>query len=210
MANKKTSSNSKLIREINKLKKEIYTYAKKSDKISKTRENNMALFNKVSCLLYQKKDYINTRTFNSLNKSIVNAKERKLTQLSYILENIQLLGNVKFSMYKIKDIKLKIDDAIEQNKIQVQHKNAFDGSVSDIVVSYNAESLESFFVHTKKTITDYLTQRLATKGNIKCNFILESIFSKPMINFIDDGVHEQHTPESLPFYVATEQFIIMF
>ena len=208
MVNKKTSSNSKLIREINKLKKEIYTYAKKSDKLSKTRENNMALFNKVSGLLYQKKDYINTRTFNSLNKSIVNAKERKLTQLSYILENIQLLGNVKFSMYKIKDIKLKIDDAIEQNKIQVQHKNAFDGSVSDIVVSYNAESLESFFVHTKKTITDYLTQRLATKGNIKCNFILESIFSKPMINFIDDGVHEQNIPESLPFYMATEQFII--
>ena len=103
MANKKTSSNSKLIREINKLKNDIDTYMQK-------RAQGSNLFNKVLDLIYQKKDYINTRTFNSLKKSIVNVKERKLTQLSYILENIQLLGNVKFSMNKIKEIKVNIDN----------------------------------------------------------------------------------------------------
>ena len=179
MTNKKTSSKSKLINEIKMLKKQIESTLAKNKKKDIKREFEMQLFNKANELIQQKTDYINPRSRKSLNKSIVKAKSKRLTNIIYVLENINVLGNEKITTNKLKLIKSNIENQLEENKVIIGDKViVFDGSVSDVVISYKSNSLYKFFQYTKKSITNYLTQRLHAKGNIKCNFIMKCVLVK--------------------------------
>ena len=79
MANKKTSSNSDLKRQIRELKKEIEKATNKNSNSFKKAEDKSKLFATANNLLLVKKDYINPKTFTSLNKSLKNGSVIRYT-----------------------------------------------------------------------------------------------------------------------------------